>query len=95
MNGLGNVNCEKVKLVSKMGRIWQADTLVIETKTEEVTMVGNFENEKFMSFFFFSPFYCPVLGSVGGEKSMCTQMAYPADPFNSITQKHPLIQSFT
>ena len=37
------------------------------------------------------PFYCPILGSGGGEKSMCTQMAYPPDPFISITQKHPLV----
>ena len=39
--------------------------------------------------FFFSPFYCPVLGSGGGEKSMCTQMAYPPDPsFQSLNSIH-------
>ena len=38
---------------------------------------------------FFPPFYCLVLGSGGGEKSMCTQMAYPPDPsFQSLNSIH-------
>ena len=63
----------------------------------DLQCVPKWDNSSKIMYFiwFFPPFYCPVLGPGGGRKNMCTEMAYPPDPFTSFTDSiHYIKQSF-